>query len=98
MLSALDQTPDKAIVHYNTGAGKRSIEADYAIITVPFSVLRHVEVLTPFSRGKQRAIRQLHYDASAKIFMQCRRRFGEEDDGIIGGGTFKRPGHRTTET
>jgi monoamine oxidase len=34
-----------------------------------------------------RAIRQLHYDASAKIFLQCRRRFWEEDDGIVGGGT-----------
>jgi monoamine oxidase len=49
--------------------------------------LRHVEVLKPFSRPKQRAIRQLHYDASAKIFFQTRRRFWEEDDGIYGGGT-----------
>ena len=61
--------------------------ADYAVLTVPFPVLRHVEVLTPFSRAKQRAIRQLHYDASAKVFLQFRRRFWEEDDGIFGGGT-----------
>jgi monoamine oxidase len=88
VLAALDQTPDKAIIHYTTVAGRRTIEADYAIITIPFSVLRHVEVFKPFSRNKQRAIRQLHYDASAKIFMQCRRRFWEEDDGIFGGGTF----------
>ena len=53
----------------------------------PFPVLRHVEALKPFSRAKQRAIRQLHYDASAKILLQCRRRFWEEDDGIFGGGT-----------
>jgi monoamine oxidase len=32
-------------------------------------------------------IRQLHYDASAKIWFQCRRRFWEEDEGIFGGGT-----------
>ena len=50
-------------------------------------VLRHIEVLQPFSRPKQRAIRQLHYDASAKIFMQFRRRFWEEDENIFGGGT-----------
>ena len=31
--------------------------------------------------AKRRAIRQLHYDASAKIFLQCRRRFWEEDEG-----------------
>jgi monoamine oxidase len=47
-----------------------------------------VEILKPFSREKQRAIRELHYDASAKILFQCRRRFWEEDDGIFGGGSF----------
>jgi monoamine oxidase len=51
-------------------------------------VLRHVEALKPFSPGKQRAIRQLHYDASTKILLQCRRRLWEEDDGISGGGTM----------
>ncbi|MGA2583165.1 MAG: flavin monoamine oxidase family protein [Tepidisphaeraceae bacterium] len=85
---ALDQTEEKAIIHYNTLGGRRTIEADHAIVTLPFSVLRHVEVLKPFSRGKRRAIRQLHYDASGKIFFQCRRRFWEEDDGIFGGGTY----------
>ncbi len=61
--------------------------ADHAVITIPFPLLRHVET-RGFSRGKQRAIRQLHYDASAKIFFQCRRRFWEEDDQIFGGGTI----------
>ena len=84
---AVDQTPDEVIVHYQTAAGRFQAGGDYAIITVPFPVLRHVEVLKPFSRAKQRAIRQLHYDASAKIFFQTRRRFWETDDGIHGGGT-----------
>jgi monoamine oxidase len=84
---ALDQTPDEVIIHYQTQAGRAQVKGDYAIITVPFPVLRHVEVLKPFSRPKQRAIRQLHYDASAKIFFQTRRRFWETDEGIHGGGT-----------
>lgn len=84
---AIDQTPDEVVVHYQTRAGRFEARGDYAIITVPFPVLRHVEVLKPFSRAKQRAIRQLHYDASAKIFFQTRRRFWEQDDGIFGGGT-----------
>jgi monoamine oxidase len=54
---------------------------------VPFPVLRHMEVLKPFGRPQQRAIRQLHYDASAKVFVQCRSRFWEEG-GIFGGGSF----------
>lgn len=86
-MNAIDQTPEEVIVHYRTPAGRAQVRGDYAIITVPFSVLRHVETLKPFSRPKQRAIRQLHYDASAKIFFQCRRRFWEEDEGIFGGGT-----------
>jgi monoamine oxidase len=84
---AIDQTPDEAVIHYQTAAGRFEARGDYAIVTVPFPVLRHVEVLKPFSRAKQRAIRQLHYDASAKIFFQTRRRFWETDEGIYGGGT-----------
>jgi monoamine oxidase len=84
---ALDQSPDSVSVHYQTHAGRFKATGDYAIITIPFSVLRHIEILKPFSHRKQRAIRELHYDASAKIFLQCRRRFWEEDEGIVGGGT-----------
>lgn len=84
---AMDQTPDSAIIHYETVAGRFEAAGDYAIITAPFPVLRHVEVLKPFSRPKQRAIRQLHYDASVKIFFQTRDRFWETEEGIVGGGT-----------
>ncbi|HJS19835.1 MAG TPA: FAD-dependent oxidoreductase [Anaerolineales bacterium] len=84
---AIDQTPDEVIIHYQTRSGRYQARGDHAILTVPFPVLRHVEVLKPFSRLKQRAIRQLHYDASAKIFFQTRTRFWETDDGIFGGGT-----------
>jgi monoamine oxidase len=84
---ALDQDERSATVHYQTAAGRFKETGDHVLVTVPFSVLRHVETLKPFSPAKQRAIRQLHYDASAKILLQCRRRFWEEDDGIVGGGT-----------
>ena len=84
---ALDQTEHDVCVHYQTAAGRMKVHADHAIITVPFPVLRHVEMLKPLSQSKRRAIRQLHYDASAKILFQCRRRFWEEDEGIFGGGT-----------
>jgi monoamine oxidase len=85
---AMDQLPHDVTVHYQTHAGRFSETGDYAIVTVPFPVLRHVEVLKPFTRSKNRAIRQLHYDASAKILFQCKRRFWEEDEGIFGGGTL----------
>jgi monoamine oxidase len=84
---ALDQDPDGVTVHYKTESGRFAARGDHVIVTVPFSVLRTIEVLKPFSSGKQRAIRQLNYHASTKILFQVRRRFWEDDDGIYGGGT-----------
>ncbi len=84
---ALDQSPDEVTVHYKTRAGRFSEKGEYAILTLPFPVMRHIEVLKPFSSAKQRAIRQVHYDASTKVLLQARRRFWEDDDEIFGAGT-----------
>ena len=84
---AIDQDADSVTVHYKTEAGRYSVTGDYAICAIPFSVLRHVEVMTPFSREKQKAIRQLNYSASTKILFQVRDRIWETEDGIFGGAT-----------
>ncbi|HXG26748.1 MAG TPA: flavin monoamine oxidase family protein [Candidatus Binatia bacterium] len=84
---AIDQDADGVTVHFKTEAGRWAERGDYMIVTVPFSVLRQIEVLTPFSREKQRAIRQLNYSASTKILFQVRERIWEAEDGILGGAT-----------
>ncbi len=84
---ALEQDADGVSVHFRAAARRHIEKGDAAIVTLPFSVLRHIDASPHFSRAKQRAIRQLHYDASAKILAQCRRRFWETDDGIFGGGS-----------
>lgn len=84
---AIDQDPAGVTVHVKTEAGRFTERGDYAVCTLPFSVLRHVEVLQPLSRGKQRAIRQLTYHASTKILFQVRERIWETEDGILGGAT-----------
>jgi monoamine oxidase len=81
------QDPDGVTVSYRTLAGRFTERGDYAICTLPFSVLRHVEVTPRFSRDKQRAIRQLNYSESTKILFQVRHRFWETEDGIVGGTT-----------
>jgi monoamine oxidase len=86
-VTAIDQSSDSVTIYYQTLADRTKVKGDYAIITLPLTVLRHIELLKPFSRAKQRAIRELNYDASGKVFLQCRRRFWEEDEGITGGGT-----------
>ena len=87
-VTALTQDTDSVTVHYRGPAGRFSVSGDYAICAIPFSVLRDIEILnTPFSREKQKAIRELNYNASAKILFQVRHRFWELEDGIIGGTT-----------
>src|SRR5688572_13646808 len=87
-VTAIEQSPESVTVHYRGPAGTFSVSGDYAICAIPFSVLRDVEVLgTPFSRPKQKAIRELNYNASTKILFQVRRRFWEGEDGIVGGTT-----------
>ena len=46
---ALDQDERSATVHYQTAAGRFKETGDHVLVTVPFSVLRHVETLKPFS-------------------------------------------------
>lgn len=86
-ITAIEQNDKSVTFHIRSISGKHTVTGDYAILTLPFPVLRHIEINPPFSPPKQRAIRQLHYDASAKIFLQFRRCFWEEE-GIVGGGTI----------
>ena len=86
-LVALEQEPESVRARYQTAGGRHTVEGDYVIVTVPFSVLRHVEIAPALPRRKQRVIRQLAYDAASKIFFQCRSRFWEEA-GIQGGSTI----------
>jgi monoamine oxidase len=84
---AIDQDPAGVTVHVKTEAGRFVERGDFAVVTVPFSVLRTIEALKPFSGPKQRAIRQLNYHASTKILFQVRERIWEAEDGIFGGAT-----------
>lgn len=70
------QTVDEA------GAPAEDYTADLAIVTIPFSSLRHVLFEPPLSYGKRRAIIELHYDSATKIMLEFSRRwweFTEED-------------------
>ncbi|MGI8330880.1 NAD(P)/FAD-dependent oxidoreductase [Actinomadura scrupuli] len=84
---AIEQNDEEVVLHVRTAAGRTRLRADYAICTIPFSVLRDIEVIPAFSRPKQRAIRELNYNASTKILFQVRERFWERTDGIVGGTT-----------
>lgn len=50
---------------------------DVAIITVPFSSLRHVDVEPLFSYPKRRAVVELHYDSATKVLLEFNKRWWE---------------------
>jgi monoamine oxidase len=87
VVERIEQDEHSVTVHYRTLTDRFSVRGDYAVCSIPFSVLRDIETAPAFSRAKQRAIRELNYNASAKILFQTRSRFWETEDGIVGGTT-----------
>jgi len=63
--------------HTGGGGVTEVFEGDEAIITVPFSGLRHVAFDPPLSYGKRRAVTELHYDAATKVLLEFSRRWWE---------------------
>jgi monoamine oxidase len=55
----------------------RCFTGDVAIVTIPFSGLRFVNVRPFFSYKKRRAIMELHYDSATKVLLEFKRRFWE---------------------
>ena len=82
---ALDQNENGVLVHVENIGGRSIVEADVAICTLPFSILRHIEILCEFSWDKRKAIRNLHYEDAARVFFETTERFWESEDDISGG-------------
>ncbi len=72
-------------VLWSEGGGPQSLPADRVVVAVPFTLLRRIEVVPPFSEEKARAIAELSYGSSTKVFLQTRTRFWAEE-GLSGFG------------
>jgi monoamine oxidase len=85
-------------------SGQHALEADRVICTIPFPVLRRIEVAPRFSPAKQEVIDKLYLDPVVRVYAQTRQRFWENDglngfasveDGLeIWQPTFSQPGRR----
>jgi monoamine oxidase len=73
------------VTFLRAGARERLV-ADRLICTVPFSILRHIEISPRFSETKQRAIEQLPYTSVARTYLQTRKKFWL-DEGLSGSAT-----------
>jgi monoamine oxidase len=81
----LRQTPEEVTVVYrDTRTGEeQEVTAEYVISCVPMPVLRRLDF--DLSPEVATIVEDLEYSTSAKIGLQMRRRFWEQDEGIFGG-------------
>ncbi|WP_406419175.1 flavin monoamine oxidase family protein [Streptomyces sp. NBC_00842] len=59
---------------------RETFTGDRAIVTVPFSGLRHIPVTPALSYGKRRAISEIHYDAATKVLLEFSLRWWEFEE------------------
>jgi monoamine oxidase len=87
----IEPQKDKVRVTFLRGGERHTMEAPHVICTIPFSVLRGIEITPPFSPKKMRAIRELYYEPIARVFIQSRARYWEKE-GLNGFGISDLPG------
>jgi len=59
---------------------REQFTGDLAVVTVPFSGLRQVQISPLMSYGKRRAVAELHYDSATKVLLEFSRRWWEFDE------------------
>jgi monoamine oxidase len=75
------------VVYLDTKSGaKQEITAEYLVSCMPLTVFSKLD--HGLSSGMAAAISAARYSPSAKVGLQTRRRFWEEDDGIYGGASY----------
>lgn len=71
----IGHSPEGVEVAFEQGGLLQKMSADYLLCTLPFSVLRGLEVSPGFSPGKQQVIREMPYCSVFRTFLQTRSRF-----------------------
>jgi len=82
---AIRQANDEVrVVYRDTRTGEQhEVVGDYCVACLPSSVLKTIDV--NFSPEMRQALSETAHSTVAKMGLQMRRRFWEEDDGIFGG-------------
>ena len=99
-LTAIVRNADGSFrLRFESPDGRFDTVADRVILTLPFSVLRHVDFShAGFDHIKVTGIRQLGYGANAKLHLQFRRRLWNERGpwGVSTGTTFSDTGYQAS--
>lgn len=93
-------------IEYIQGGKKQVISGNRLVCTIPFPVLKQINISPPLSAQKQRAIQELPYHPMAKVMLQTRSRFWIEQGlkgfaqadflgfGEVWDASLNQPGHR----
>ena len=73
----LEQDANQGRVVFVKEGRQQTVTADSVICTIPFSVLRNIE-LPALSARKKEIIKSTNYDAVSRVYLQTRSRFWEE--------------------
>ena len=104
VIGRIEQKADKVEITYLNAGSHHTMGADYVICTLPFSVLRGIEVEPAWSPNKASAIQNLYMGPVTRVYAQTNSRFWESDgrNGFasvdqamdIWSPTFNQPGKR----
>lgn len=86
----IEQTPSETRVTYVAGGVTHTESAARVICTLPFTVLRDIEVSPAWSPPKADAVRRMYLGPVARVFVQTRTRFWERQ-GLNGFATVDQP-------
>ena len=86
----IEQDSKEVKVTFTSGGSAHIESADRAVCTIPFPVLRDIEVRPDWSGPKAAAIRNLYLSPVARVFVQTRTRSWERD-GLNGFATVDQP-------
>jgi monoamine oxidase len=73
----IEQDPKQARVIFVEGGHQQTLTADEVLCTIPFSVLKDID-LPALSSRKLEVIKRTHYDAVSRVYLQTKTRFWEQ--------------------
>ncbi|HYL09849.1 MAG TPA: FAD-dependent oxidoreductase [Candidatus Acidoferrales bacterium] len=100
----IEQDDKSARAVCKESGGTQTYSADRIICTIPFSVLRGMEIAPKLSPAKQEIVDRIYYDPVVRVYVQTRKRFWQpeglngfadtDDPAEIWQPTFTQPGER----
>jgi len=74
-VKTIERNTEGVRVVHRLGDTLRDVSGEYLISAIPFSALRHVKIVPPFSPGKKKVIEELRYVPMSRVFLQVKERF-----------------------